>query len=95
VAVYDVFPLPPTLDPGVRAVAGQFLAAAILWAMEERNLLGGAPMNLKLDLPQGWDKAPKAVHERLVAAGALDLSEDQVATYKRVKAEWDRLGAAS
>ncbi|MGF1466226.1 MAG: hypothetical protein ACFCGT_08830 [Sandaracinaceae bacterium] len=93
VAVYDVFPLAPALPREVRTVAGQFLAAEILWAMEEQGLLKGVPINLKLDLPKGWDKAPKAIHERLVGAGALELAPSAVETYKDIKAAWDRLGA--
>ena len=89
VAVYDLFPLADTLAPQVRTVAGQFLAAEVLWAMEEQGLLKGVPLNLKLDLPADWDRAPKAVHEKLVAAGALDLSPQAIDTFKHVKAAWD------
>lgn len=89
VAVYDLFPLADTLSAEVRTVAGQFLAAEVLWALEEQGLLKGVPLNLKLDLPEGWDRAPKAVHEKLVAAGALDLSPVAIDTFKQVKARWD------
>lgn len=89
VAVYDVFPLAATLAPEVRVVAGQFLAAEVLWALEEQGLLKGVPLNLKLDLPEAWDRAPKSVHERLVAAGALDLSPGAIETFKHVKSSWD------
>lgn len=89
VAVYDLFPLSETLAPDVRTVAGQFLAAEVLWALEEQGMLKGVPLNLKLDLPEGWDRSPKAVHERLVAAGALDLSPQAIETFKNVKADWD------
>jgi hypothetical protein len=89
VAVYDVFPLAATLDAGVRTVAGQFLAAEALWALEEQGALKGVPLNLKLDLPAGWDRAPRAVHEKLVAAGALDLSPKAIDTFKNIKASWD------
>ncbi|MCZ7683111.1 MAG: hypothetical protein M5U28_31605 [Sandaracinaceae bacterium] len=94
VAVYDVFPLAATLPPEVRVVAGQFLAAEVLWALEEQGLLKGVPLNLKLDLPDDWDRAPKSVHERLVAAGALDLSSDAIETFKHVKSSWDATNAA-
>lgn len=90
VGLYDVFPLAAHLDPSVRTVAGQFLAAEAVWALEEQGQLGGVPLNVRLDLPKGWDKAPKAVHERLVRAGALDLTEDAIETFKRVKGSWDQ-----
>lgn len=89
VAVYDLFPLAAKLPAEVRSVAGQFLAAEVLWAMEEQGLLKGVPLNLKLELPDGWDRAPKAVHERLVAAGALDLSSQAIETFKHIKSSWD------
>lgn len=89
VAVYDVFPLTPHLDAPTRRVAGQFLAAEILWALEEHGHLKGVPLNLKLDIPAGWDKAPKAIHEKLVEAGALDLSEKAIEDFKAIKAAWD------
>ncbi|HEY8432373.1 MAG TPA: hypothetical protein VIL20_28565 [Sandaracinaceae bacterium] len=89
VAVYDLFPLSAKLGPEVRTVAGQFLAAEALWALEEQGLLKGVPLNLKLDLPEGWDRAPKAVHERLVSAGALDLSPQAIETFKHIKSSWD------
>ncbi len=89
VAVYDLFPLAATLTPEVRTVAGQFLAAEVLWALEEQGLLKGVPLNLKLDLPGGWDRAPKAVHERLVSAGALDLSAQAIEAFENIKARWD------
>jgi hypothetical protein len=94
VAVYDLFPLAPTLDGPVRTVAAQFLAAEVLWALEEAGVLKGVPLNLKLDLPRGWDRAPKVLHEKLVAAGALDLGPRAIDTFKNVKASWDSVGAA-
>lgn len=93
VAVYDLFPLSPTLDPKVRTIAGQFLAAEVLWALEERGLLKGVPLNLRLDVPKGWDRDPIKVHEKLVAAGALDLSAEAIEAFKRIKARWDAAGA--
>ncbi len=89
VAVYDVFPLSAALDPSVRVIAGQFLAAEMLWALEEHGHLKGVPLNLKLDVPGGWDRDPKAIHEKLVAAGALNLTADAIETFKRIKARWD------
>jgi hypothetical protein len=89
VAVYDLFPLSAKLAPNVRTLAGQFLAAEALWALEEQGALKGVPLNFKLDLPDGWERAPRAVHEKLVAAGALDLSASAIETFKNVKSRWD------
>lgn len=89
VGLYDVFPLASHLDGSVRKVAGQFLAAEAVWTLEEQGLLGGVPLNVKLDLPGGWDKDPKAVHAKLVEAGALDLGADAIETFKVVKQAWD------
>ncbi|HJL16216.1 MAG TPA: hypothetical protein RMH99_11190 [Sandaracinaceae bacterium LLY-WYZ-13_1] len=88
-AVYDLFPLAATLDPQVRTIAGQFLAAEALWALEEAGHLEGVPLNLKLDVPKGWDRDPKKIHEKLVAAGALELSSDAIETFKSIKGAWD------
>jgi hypothetical protein len=90
VGLYDVFPLASHLKPEYRKIAAQFLAEEALWTMEEQGLLGGVPVNVKLDVPKGWDNDPKHVHQRLVDAGALDLSEAGIETYKAVKAAWDR-----
>lgn len=89
VAMYDVFPLAATLDPAARKVGGQFLAAEILWTLDAQGLLPGVPLNVKLDVPQGWDKDPKAVHEKLMAAGALDIGEGGINTFKAVKSAWE------
>jgi len=89
VGLYDVFPLAPHLDAPVRKVAGQFLAAEVVWTLEEQGLLGGVPLNVRLDLPKGWDKDPKAVHTRLMEAGALELSESAVQTFIAVKKAWE------
>ena len=89
VGIYDVFPLASHLDPGLRKVAGQFLAAEALWTLEEQGLLSGVPVNLKLDVPKGWDTNPKKVHEKLVEAGALDLTPAGIETFKAVKSAWD------
>ncbi|MEZ4253552.1 MAG: hypothetical protein R3B99_35530 [Polyangiales bacterium] len=61
-----------------------------MWTLEEhKNLLGGVPLDVRLDLPRGWDKDPKAVHAKLVEAGALDLTADAIETFKTVKTAWD------
>lgn len=90
VGLYDVFPLASHLDDSVRRVAGQFLAAEALWTLEEQGQLGGVPLNVRLDLPKGWDRDPKAVHQKLVEAGALDLTPDGIETFKRIKGAWDQ-----
>ena len=90
VTVYDLFPLSSQLDPRYRSVAGQFLAAEALWALEEQGLLSGVPFSVQFDLPRGWDKDPKRLHERLLAEKALDLSATAIETFKRVKTAWDK-----
>ncbi|MFK7991203.1 MAG: hypothetical protein AB8I08_34625 [Sandaracinaceae bacterium] len=90
VAVYDVFPLSAALDASVRQIAGQFLAAEALWALDAAGHLTGVPLNLRLDVPNGWDRDPKNIHEKLVAAGALDLSAGAIETFKAIKATWDQ-----
>lgn len=89
VGLYDVFPLAAHLDEAVRKVAGQFLAAEAVWGLEEQGQLGGVPLNVRLDLPKGWDRDPKKVHEKLVEARALDLSAEAIETFKRIKGAWD------
>jgi hypothetical protein len=89
VTVYDLFPLSNGLNARYRGIAGQFLAAEALWALEEQGLLQGVPFSVRFDLPSGWDKDPKKLHEKLVSEKALDLSAQAVATYKEIKAAWD------
>lgn len=90
IAFYDLFPLAAHLPRAARMVAGQFLAAEILWALEEQGLLAGIPLNLRLDVPRSWgDRSPKAVHERLMAEGALDLSEKAIEDFRAIKNAWD------
>lgn len=89
VGLYDVFPLASHLAPELRKIAGQFLAAEALWTLEEQGLLGGVPVNVRLDVPEGWDTDPKHVHQRLIGAGALDLTESGIETYKAIKSAWD------
>ena len=90
VGLYDVFPLASHLRPEYRKIAGQFLAAEALWTLDEQGLLGGVPVNVKLDVPKGWKTDPKDIHQHLVAEGALDLSESGIETYKAIKAAWDK-----
>ncbi len=89
VGLYDVFPLASHLEPTVRQVAGQFLAAEAVWTLDEQGQLGGVPINVKLDLPKDWDHAPAKIHERLVGAGALELSHDAIETFRAIKEAWD------
>ncbi len=89
VAVYDVFPLNAALDTPVRTVAGQFLAAEALWALEEIGQLTGVPLNLKLTVPRGWERDPKSIHEKLIGAGALELGPDAIETFRNIKTGWD------
>jgi hypothetical protein len=53
-------------------------------------MLSGVPFTVQFDVPRGWDKDPKKLHERLVAEKALDLSDGAIETFKRVKGAWDR-----
>jgi hypothetical protein len=94
VAVYDVFPLSSKLDTKVRGIAGQFLAAEALWTLEEQGLLAGVPLNVRLDIPKGWDKSPKSLHAKLMEAGALDLTAEGIETFKAVKTEWEATQSA-
>ena len=90
--VYDVFPLAPTLAPNVRKAAAQFLAAESLWTLDAQGVFGPNALSVKLELPAGWDKDPKAVHEKLVESGALELSDAAVDTYRAIKSAWSSAG---
>jgi hypothetical protein len=86
--VYDVFPLSPALAPNVRRAAAQFLAAESLWTLDAQGAFGANALSVKLDLPAGWNKDPKAIHEKLVESGALELSDSAVDTYRAIKERW-------
>jgi len=86
--VYDVFPLSPALAPNVRRAAAQFLAAETLWTLDAQGAFGANALSVKLDLPAGWDKDPKAIHQKLVESGALELSDSAVETYRKIKEAW-------
>ncbi|MBX7196044.1 MAG: hypothetical protein K1X94_28570 [Sandaracinaceae bacterium] len=91
-AVYDLFPLAAHLGRTTRKVAGQFLAAEILWALEEQGILAGIPLNIRLDVPRAWgDRSPKAVHEKLMEGGALDLTEGAIEDFRAIKGSWDQV----
>jgi hypothetical protein len=87
-AVYDLFPLASHLDGPTRKVAGQFLAAEVLWKLEEAGILEGVPLNLRLDVPKDWDRAPTSVHQKLVEQGALDLDDKAIDTFLAIKTAW-------
>lgn len=88
-ALYDLLPLPDHLSPGVRRAAAQFVAAEKLWAFEGQGMLNGIPLNVRLDLPEGWDRTPKAIHDRLLAEGALNLSEKAVGVFNALQEKWN------
>lgn len=89
VAIYDVFPMGASVPPELRKIAGQFLAAEALWQLEEQGMLDGVPPGEKLDLPKGWSKDPKEIRQKLVDAGAHNLSDAAVHTYREIKSAWD------
>jgi hypothetical protein len=86
--VYDLFPLAPTLAPAVRKAAAQFLAAEALWSLDAQGVFGGDTLSVKLELPEGWERDPQAIHQKLLEAGALELDEQAVETFKAIKAAW-------
>lgn len=88
VAVYDLFPLPATIPSDVRTSAAQFLAAENLWNLDAQGVFGPGVLSVKLELPEGWDRDPKAVHQKLVEAGALELSETAIDTFRSIKQAW-------
>lgn len=95
VTAYDIFPLSNALKPEFRPVAGQFLAAEALWTLEEQGLLQGVPFTIQFDVPEGWEKSPKDLHERLVRERALELTPDAIDTFKQIKARWENKPASN
>ncbi len=91
VAVYDVFGVSSHVNPNVRNVAGQYLAAQILWMLDQQNLLSSVPLSLKLDVPKGWPNTKDAVLSKLSDAGALTLSPKEAEVFKDIKSAWDAL----
>jgi hypothetical protein len=89
VALYDIFPLAPSVPAPIRTIAGQFLAAEALWALEEQGLLGGVPPAERFDLPKGWTKDPTDIRKRLIEAGTSALSNQAVESYLSIKTRWD------
>lgn len=95
VTAYDIFPLSMALPPQYRPIAGQFLAAELLWTLEEQGMLKGVPFTIQFDVPKGWDKDPKALHARLLQEKALDLSPASISIFKKVKRAWDESALAA
>lgn len=89
IALYDLFPTPAKLDPDTRKVAARFLAAETLWSLAEEGKLGDSALDVRIPTPRGWDRDPRAIQEKLVQAGALDLSEDDVAAFQAIRSAFD------
>lgn len=89
IALYDLFPLASHLEPDHRKIAGQFLAAEALWALEEQGYTSGAPAVERFTLPDGWSKDPKEIRNKLVEVGALDLTSAAIQTFAESKKRWD------
>ncbi len=89
VALYDVFPLASHLSPDLRRIAGQFLAAEALWALEEQGMTDGVAPGERFDLPNGWTKDPKGIRDKLIEAGATALAPEAIQTFARIKQAWD------
>lgn len=92
VAIYDVFPVSAKLDESLIQIAGQFLAAEAIWLLEGQGQLGSSVLDVRVDVPAGWEKSPQSVQKRLVEAGALDLGASAALAFKTVKAAWDAAG---
>lgn len=89
VALYDLFPTPAKLDPEIRKVAARFLAAEALWSLAEEGKLGDAALDVRIPTPRGWDRDPRAIQQKLLEAGALDLSEDDVSAFQAIRSSFD------
>lgn len=86
VALYDLVPSPASLADDIRSVAARFLAAETIWSLAEEGKLGEAALDVRIPVPAGWSRDPRAIQERLVEAGALDLDEADVASFQAVRA---------
>lgn len=94
VAIYDVFPFPASLDPEVRTIAAQFLAAETIWTLAEDKKVAEAALDVRVPVPAGWDRDPRAIQEKLVELGALNLTEDAVRAFQALRARFDPRAAA-
>lgn len=89
VGLYDLFPVSSAVDGDHRRVAGRFLAAEAIWALDEQGAFGPEAVPFHFDVPKDWPKDPKALHERLLSAGVLELSPAAVESFVRVKQAWE------
>ncbi len=89
VALYDLFPLPAKLDAGIRQIAARFLAAETLWTMAEEGKLGEIALDVRIPVPRGWSHDPREIQQKLVEAGALDLSDDDIAAFQAIRAGFE------
>lgn len=89
VALYDLFPLPAKLDANLRQIAARFLAAETLWTLAEEGKLGELALDVRIPVPRGWSNDPRAIQEKLVAAGALDLTEEEITAFQSIRAAFD------
>ncbi|QQR88639.1 MAG: hypothetical protein IPJ88_10325 [Myxococcales bacterium] len=90
VALYDIFAISSKSKSSLRSIAGQYLAAQILWSLEAQGLLSGVPVSVKFDLPHGWEQDKDKIKSRLEKHGAFALDEKEAGTFKTIKANWDR-----
>ncbi len=89
VGLYDIFPVSPEVTEEHRRVAGKFLAAEAIWALDEQRAFGAEALHFRLELPQSWSREPKEIHKTLIDAGVLNLSAAAVETFRQVKAAWE------
>jgi len=89
VAIYDLFPTPVKLTPEIRHIAARFLAAEALWTLAEEGKLGDAALDVRIPTPRGWDRDPRAIQQKLLEAGALDLSDEDIAAFQSVRSAFD------
>lgn len=91
VALYDIFPVSSRLDPSLYKLTGQFLAAEAIWTLEGQGQLGTAVLDVRVEVPEGWDRTPQELQKRLLQAGALEIEPQAIEAFKRVKASWDAM----
>ncbi len=89
VGLYDIFPVSPEVSEEHRRVAGKFLAAEAIWALDEQGAFGAEALQFRLELPQSWSREPKEIHKTLIDAGVLNLAATAVETFRHVKAAWE------
>lgn len=89
VAIYDIFPVSSRLDPSLYKLTGQFLAAEAIWTLEGQGQLGSAVLDVRVEVPEGWDRTPQELQKRLLQAGALEIDPNAIEAFKTLKAAWD------